>query len=432
MKRELNKMAMSKIEREIRSKERRRKKDLKLIEEIEIPLDQPTMPKLAKDYKFRVDDITTFEYPFGIGNTLAEKKSDGYCAIISIDHKANDKIRMWSRRPNRKTGLQNPWNPACFPDILPELIKLPTGVYHAELLGIAPQGVERFTALDEFFAIQKRPNQLPEKVTPEKLEQFPLKLDVFDILRLEDKKLLAKPFVERRAILENLIDGYERIKLIEQWDISNEKELQSLSQKILYAGYEGLIAKDPLSLYVPNKKNSDWIKLKGLITFDVAVLGFYETPESKAAGKLFSSVLVGSYNRKTRKFETLTKVKVDKKDEQEKVYNSVGNIVECASYEDFVRAGGHITINPKMETSGKGRKIPKSVVQYGPNEDICILEVRTLDVTYSKNWHSCGIDYDGKQAHSLRISTYDKLRDDKTRLEDITSTEQIHDYYEGI
>ena len=76
------------------------------------------------------------------------------------------------------------------------------------------------------------------------------------------------------------------------------------------------------------------------------------------------------------------------------------------------------------------RKIPERIVSYNPN-DVAIAEVQVLDVTYKDNWHSCGLEYDGKHAHSLRIPTFVQLRTDKTRQQDVTTTQQIHKFYTG-
>ena len=56
------------------------------------------------------------------------------------------------------------------------------------------------------------------------------------------------------------------------------------------------------SLYLPGSRTDDWIKLKEFLTLDLAVLGLYETESSSKNEKLFSSMLVGTYNSKSGKF----------------------------------------------------------------------------------------------------------------------------------
>jgi len=69
------------------------------------------------------------------------------------------------------------------------------------------------------------------------------------------------------------------------------------------------------------------------------------------------------------------------------------------------------------------RKIPDYLAQ-----GRCVAEIRTMGITHGNNWHTCGLT---EKAHSLRIPTFVQVRDDKTRLEDVTTTRQIQDMYFG-
>ena len=407
----------TRIQRELEKKQLRRTEELKLLQDFKMKLHSPVSTKKPAEFKFEKNKTESFEYPAAIGNTVLEKKSDGYCVHLSIDHKCSEKIKIYSSNSNE-------WNPKCFPEVLEDLLKLPSGYYHGELLGLKPEHAERFRALDEFIAIEKRPKTSTKSLTKELIKKYPLKLDIFDVLMMENKCLLSKPLQERRALLEDRVDQTSHVKLIQQWKVTDKKQMQQL---FLWAvdddcGYEGLIAKDPLSFYVPGSRNSDWIKLKEFITLDLAVLGFYETEERRKAGKPFSAVLVGSYNTKTKNFETMAKVKVGKREDQMEIYKLVNK-----TFSDYKKTS-NIKFNPSM--SKIKRKIPAKLVEYDSN-DVIILEIQILDVTYSDNWHSCGFDYDGKKAHSLRLPTFKQLRKDKTRTEHVTTTQQIHDYYLG-
>ena len=129
-------------------------------------------------------------------------------------------------------------------------------------------------------------------------------------------------------------------------------------------------------------------------------------------------------------FETMGKVKVGSKEDQQEIYSRLKNIIPTNGvYENVVKNAGNLRINSEM--SKIGRKIPNHIISYGNKDDVAIVEIKILDVTYSDNWHSCGLDYDGEKAHSLRLPTYKQLRIDKTKHKDVTSTEQVHDYYLG-
>jgi DNA ligase 1 len=421
-------MKKSKAERELEKKAARRPHELATVKRLEkniMNLYSPVQPKKPDEFKFDSEDVKSFEYPIEIGNTVIEKKSDGNCVHVIIDQKAKagEKIRIYSSQ-------LNPWNTACFPDVIPELLKQPSGYYHGELLGLKPKGVESFRALDEFIAVSRRPKLSTKDVTPDLVRQYPLKLDIFDVLRFEKKPMLSKPLEARRELLEKIISQDNHVNLIQQWNANSKESLQKLFLKAMGNGYEGLIAKDPASLYIPGSRDSDWIKLKEFTTLDLAVLGLYETSESKSAGKPFSAILVGTYNEKTRRFETVGKIKVGALADQKELYSQLPKLVKTGGdYRKVVKASPMTTINPTMESIK--RKIPDYVVRYSSDNNIAVVEVKILDVTYSDNWHSCGIGYDGEQAHSLRLPTYKQLRSDKTRLSDVTTTKQVHSFYIG-
>jgi len=398
----INHKMASKILRERDKKQARRRRER--IELKDFDMKFPVAPKKPSEFKFDKDNIDSFEYPVAIGNRVIEKKSDGYCVLLSV----NNEIKMYSSNLNE-------WDIRCFPEVSGELVKLPHGYYHGELLGL--KNADRFTSLDEYTAIQKRPKTNINDVTKELIEKYPLKIDIFDSLIIEDKAMLSKPLVKRRAVLEDMIEETEHVNLIHQWKVNNKEDLQKLFLWAIDNNYEGLIAKDPLSFYVPGSRDNDWIKLKEFLTLDLAVLGFYSTESSKRLGKPFAAVLVGSYNTETCKFETVAKVKIGAIKKQEEIYQRIKHLL-CDKADNVV-------FSPEMLKIKK--KIPEKVVKYG--SDIVILEVQTQDITYNGNWHSCGLE--NEKAHSLRLPTFKQLRKDKTRISDVTTTQQIHDYYFG-
>ncbi len=407
-----------KIERELTKKQTRRQEELIALQSYNLELHQPVAPKKPMEFKFDKDKADSFAFPVGIGNTVLERKSDGYCVHISIDQDGEDSVKFYS------SGGRE-WNPDCFPEIMDELWCLRSGYYHGEILGVKPEGVERFTSLDEFTAIENRPKLNASKVTDELLEKYPLQLHMFDLLRLEDHSLLAHPFRERRGGLEFAVGAGDYVNPVPQWTANTEEEMQKLFLQAIDNNYEGLIAKDPTSLYVPGSRNSDWMKLKHFTTFDLAVLGVYETEESKKAGKPFSAVLVGSYNAATNKYETMAKIKIGKKQDQEAIMKQVHGLADTMGlYEGAIAANNSIAFNSRMAKIK--RKIPNKVINNGY---MPIVEVKLLDVTYTENWHSCG--YDNGKAHSLRIPTFVQLRTDKQKVSDITTTKQIKEFYRG-
>ncbi|MES2707793.1 MAG: ATP-dependent DNA ligase [Verrucomicrobiota bacterium] len=100
----------------------------------------------------------------------------------------------------------------------------------------------------------------------------PLVFVVFDLLWLNGRSLLREPLHERRRLLENLAlpAGFERIGVRR---VHSAAEVQAEFQASKARGNEGLIAKDPASLYAAGRRGKTWLKLKtSSLSLDVVVV----------------------------------------------------------------------------------------------------------------------------------------------------------------
>ncbi|MBW3020442.1 hypothetical protein KY334_04040, partial [Candidatus Woesearchaeota archaeon] len=303
------------------------------------------------------------------------------------------------------------------------------GYYQAELAGM--KNKDNFSNLDEFIAVDSRPKLRYENVTEGVKRDFPLQLNIFDALRIENDVIANLPLSRRREILENIVsqDPEEYVRLTKQFNVSNEKEMQELFLNAVSKGYEGLIAKDPNSLYLPGSVNDDWMKMKDWLTLDLAILGFYDTDKSINNGQLFSAMLVGSYNLETKKFETVSKISSPSFEDQKKIYSLVEFVNTDGDFNKVLEANDEIYFNPKMQKIGK--KVPNRIVVNDPRI-MPIVEVQCLNVTYSDNFHSCGNCYEEGMGHSLRIGSYKRLREDKLGIKDMNTTQDLHELYLGL
>jgi ATP-dependent DNA ligase len=82
-------------------------------------------------------------------------------------------------------------------------------------------------------------------------------LMAFDLLELDGEDQRKRPLRGRRQALEHLLDG-ERLVLPVRRLASDGLEAW---KEVLRAGYEGLVAKDPESPYVPGR-TLKWLKVK--------------------------------------------------------------------------------------------------------------------------------------------------------------------------
>ncbi len=100
---------------------------------------------------------------------------------------------------------------------------------------------------------------------------IPLRFIAFDLLWYCGKDLLDTPLIDRRELLES-IAFTSPIGIIPVHPAENAAQIEALFKQALTDGHEGLIAKDPTSVYTPGRRGKAWIKLKGVMpTLDCVV-----------------------------------------------------------------------------------------------------------------------------------------------------------------
>jgi DNA ligase-1 len=100
----------------------------------------------------------------------------------------------------------------------------------------------------------------------------PLRFIAFDLLWQDGRNLLGETLLDRRKILESLAlaTPFETIAI---HAADHAGGIESAFKQALQDGHEGLIAKDPASLYTPGRRGKSWIKLKGVMpTLDCVVV----------------------------------------------------------------------------------------------------------------------------------------------------------------
>lgn len=109
---------------------------------------------------------------------------------------------------------------------------------------------------------------------------------LFDILWIDGVDVMKLPLLERRQILRSVMPGEGLIKLSENFDASGS-EFFELAGKM---GLEGIIAKKAASLYTPDTRSREWLKIKTEKRQE-AVIGGYTRNENTS--KKFSALLLG-------------------------------------------------------------------------------------------------------------------------------------------
>lgn len=329
------------------------------------------------------------------GKTFAEIKSDGY--RMQVHKLPNNSIRLFTRSMNLL-------DPKLFPELEKQFKEIQkNSIKDSELVGIE-DGIKGFNAVK-----QRMRGELDYKL----VDKFPLQLKFFDVLMTKGKDVRFRPLYERRKILENTVSNVSE-KYIFTDATSLKNKFTEVTEEL---GLEGLVCKDPESHYLVGARNDDWIKLKKFLNLDFVVLGVYKG-DGKASKLPFAGLLLGTYNPLTGLYETISKVGISSPEKINQIYDVIKDKLKPSSSDNVI-------ISDEIKRKTYARKVP---YQYVNPKDSVLVEVDALNITRSKNWHSCGLY--GNKAYSLRIPIVKKVRLDK-ELKDCATTELISDLYVG-
>jgi DNA ligase-1 len=184
-----------------------------------------------------------------------EEKYDGIRCQV---HKQGERVELYSRELRRITGQ--------FPDLVKQ-VKLIGADFIAdgELLAW-----DKGRALP-FAELQKRLGRKGDDFFLG--TEVPLSLSLYDLLGHDGKSLLKLPLIERRAHLDSLPMAPQ----VERAPYQMTRGVAAIEAAFLQArarGNEGLMAKDPQSIYLPGRRGLAWLKLKkAYATLDVVVVG---------------------------------------------------------------------------------------------------------------------------------------------------------------
>jgi len=196
----------------------------------------------------------------------AEYKYDGIRAQI---HKLQHVVKIFSRRLDDISPY--------FPELTDDVRRLGKDfILDGEILPFKDNRPLPFQLLQQ---------RLRRKTPGRYAEDVPVVYFAFDVLYADGKETRNLPLRERRTTLEALLLG-STIRVAPYREVSTSDEIESLFRESREQRYEGLVIKDPDSLYRPGKRGAHWIKLKEeLETLDVVVVAA-EYGHGKRAGLL--------------------------------------------------------------------------------------------------------------------------------------------------
>jgi DNA ligase 1 len=185
----------------------------------------------------------------------AEDKLDGIRAQI---HKQGDRIAIYTRTMDRTDE--------SFPDVVDAIAKLPGDfLLDGEIVPY------RDGVVLPFAHIQRR---LGRKTLSRKiLRENPTVFIAFDILYRNGTLLMDQPLHTRRAELQRLAqESSDRLLITKAVEVTTPDQITAAFDKSRLSRNEGLVLKDPFSIYSPGRRGQMWLKLKThLPTFDCVV-----------------------------------------------------------------------------------------------------------------------------------------------------------------
>ncbi|HEY4583254.1 MAG TPA: non-homologous end-joining DNA ligase, partial [Lysobacter sp.] len=308
--------------------------------------------RLAKGARFPLGEFVQPMLTVAAGKAPAsddwihEWKWDGY-RLIGQSGRAP---MLWSRN-----GI--PWNERA-----PELVRMlkslgTTAVVDGELIAVDASGYSDFNALQRALA---------EK------DARCLRYVVFDLLALDGHDLRGLPLVERKALLERLLDGADPRFFYSTHIVGRGPEIFEAARG---RGMEGIISKRADSPYVDGR-SEQWLKVKTAETRDFVVVGY--TPP-KGSRKGLGSLMLGQYKDRTLVYA-----------------GRVGSGMSNEFLLDLIRQLRDIEVDEPVVEIPKHVPLPKGRIRW--------VEPKMVVEVFFRGWGKEGL---------VRQASFHRLRDDK-------------------
>lgn len=210
------------------------------------------------------------EAPFSDKEWIFEIKWDGYRAVADLQ-KGN--VKLHSRNG---LSFENKYLP-----VVEALSKLKEDmVLDGEIVVLDEKGNPNFQWLQHY-------SEAPE--------EHELVYYVFDLLSYKGKELFDTPLLERKRLLKEVLPKKGIIRYSEHVEAEGKKFFEWAKGKNL----EGIMAKKGDSHYYPNKRTSEWLKIRNHNIQEAVITGF--TPP-QGARKHFGSLILGIYDENKLKY----------------------------------------------------------------------------------------------------------------------------------
>ena len=269
------------------------KQGLKAVSAIKIELFIPIRPMLAERVQTSKEALEKVS-----GKAAVEFKLDGERVQI---HRGDKKVQIFSRSLENITHY--------YPDVAEasRTITLRNFIIEAEVVAI-----NKYT--EEFLPFQELMHRRRKYDIDKNVENYPVSVNVFDILYASGRDKTNLPYIERRALLKDTITNSvdRRLTLIQQRIVSSVDQLEKFMAKSIEYGCEGLVVKQTNSPYRAGARGFAWIKIKReyrselVDTLDLVIIGG-SYGRGRRVGR-YGALLLAVYDKNENAFKSVCKV----------------------------------------------------------------------------------------------------------------------------
>ena len=269
------------------------KQGLKAVSAIKIELFIPIRPMLAERVQTSKEALEKVS-----GKAAVEFKLDGERVQI---HRGDKKVQIFSRSLENITHY--------YPDVAEasRTITLRNFIIEAEVVAI-----NKYT--EEFLPFQELMHRRRKYDIDKNVENYPVSVNVFDILYASGRDKTNLPYIERRALLKDTITNSvdRRLTLIQQRIVSSVDQLEKFMAKSIEYGCEGLMVKQTNSPYRAGARGFAWIKIKReyrselVDTLDLVIIGG-SYGRGRRVGR-YGALLLAVYDKNENVFKSVCKV----------------------------------------------------------------------------------------------------------------------------
>lgn len=348
-----------------------------------------------------------------IGECAVESKYDGLRLQVHYKKGSKQTIKIYTRNLEDATAM--------FPDIVEAVTKQ----VKAQEIILEGEAIAYNLNTGEFLPFQETTQRRRKHEVDEKVKEIPLKLVCFELLFCEGKNFIAESYKKRREALENTIKAGEVLELSEMKIVDTPKDVELLFDDAVSRGLEGILAKKLDGSYQAGARGWNWIKFKRSYqaslddTIDSVVMG-YNLGQGKRTDFGIGAFLIGIYDKKSDKFQTIAKIGTGLSDvewrELRKRCDKLKTKTKPALYQVSKMLEPDVWVEPSIVVEIRADEITRSPVHTAGR----IMKP-------SKNGEGVQVDIPG---YALRFPRLEKFRDDR-KPEDATTLKEIEEMFEN-